>query len=94
MNNATLVVLVHCLIYFVGNSIDCLSIAFGIFDFYPNQYFFIVGNFLFFTSHGLNFFVYFYFNKTFKRKFYRKFCFRKFEKYEERTRTNTRDSFF
>jgi hypothetical protein len=71
-SNFTLLTLIHCLVYLIGNFIDCFSMLANILslDIYVKYGFInITGNTLFFASHGVNFFVYYFFNHSFKRQF-------------------------
>jgi hypothetical protein len=67
----TLLTLVHCAIFLTGHFIDCFSMMATVFlfDIYV-QYWFITigGNILYFVSHGVNLFVYYHFNHTFRKQ--------------------------
>lgn len=71
-SNFTLLTLLYCLIYIIGNFIDCFSMIASLlsFDIYVKYGFInICGNILFFASHGVHLFVYYYFNNVFRKKF-------------------------
>ena len=79
-NNFTFLTLLYCAKLLVGNFIDSFSLILNIFqvDIYVKYGFInIVGNSLFFASHGLSFFLYYFFYNVFKRKFLELFCFQK-----------------
>jgi len=68
----TLLTIVSCIVYLVGNFIDCFSIIAAIFSFdIYNKYGFIniSGNVLFYASHSVHLFMYYRFNNAFKKQF-------------------------
>lgn len=70
-NNFTLLTLLYCIKILVGNFIDSFSLFLSIFsvDIYVKYGFInIVGNSLFFASHGVSIFLYFYFYKAFRKQ--------------------------
>lgn len=77
--NFTLLTLLYCLNILVGNFIDSFSMIANLFavDIYVKYGFInISGNMLFFASHGVPFFLYFYFNNVFRKRFREIFRFR------------------
>ena len=71
-SNFTLLTLVHCVVYLVGNCIDCFAPIANIFalDIYVKYGFVnITGNALFFASHSVNVFVYYIYNRVFRQQF-------------------------
>lgn len=69
----TLLTLLYCVKILVGYFIDSLSLIAMIFsvDIYVKYGILnIIGNSLLFLSHGVSIFLYFFFNKVFRRKFY------------------------
>lgn len=79
-NNFTLLTLVYCAKLLIGNFIDAFSIImtlFGIDTYVKYGFINLVGNGLFFASHSLSFFLYFFFYNIFREQFMKMFCFRK-----------------
>lgn len=71
----TLMTLVVCLIYLIGNSMDSIAPLLVLLRqdwdmLNKNDQYLIISNTLFFLSHGLFFFVYYAFNREFKEKFH------------------------
>ena len=68
----TLLTLVSCAVYLIGNFIDCFSdiaVIFS-FDIYVKYGFInITGNILFYSSHSIHFFIFYTFNNVFRKQF-------------------------
>lgn len=72
-NNFTLLTLLDCTKLLLGNLLDSSGVILGIFkvDVYVKYGFInITGNALFFASHGLSLFLYYFFYNVFRRKFH------------------------
>lgn len=69
----TILTILYCLVYFIGNFIDdVLSIFASIANldlFVKYGFINITGNILFFASHGVHFFLFYGFNKVFRKRF-------------------------
>ena len=93
-NNSTLMIFIIDVIFLIGNFMDVLGISLdvaGFFVYHPEikNYFFTLGNMLFFSSHGTMFFVYFVFDANFKNKFFRVILKSKSTKYIAHSSINT-----
>ena len=93
-NNSTLMIFIIDVIFLIGNFMDVLGISLdvaGFFVYHPEikNYFFTLGNMLFFSSHGTMFFVYFVFDANFKNKFFRVILKSKSNKYIAHSSINT-----
>lgn len=67
----TQLTLVYCLVYLIGNFIDCFSLIANIFslDVYGAYWYFsVIANCFLFISHGVHFFICYYFNSVFRKE--------------------------
>ena len=68
-NKTTLMILVICLNYLTGNMLDSFSVSIYFENnILVNNLVYMIGNGLLYISHGVNLFIYLYFDKNFQRK--------------------------
>ena len=79
-NKATHMIIIACLTYLVGNTLDSIAPLMVIFGIDLNRKYstyLMISNVFFFLSHGVSLFIYYAFNKEYRNLFQQTFCFKK-----------------